>query len=54
MKDAASAATKDAAHTVFSEFFLIAAIVIAVAVIPALFFYKHKARGASRLPFLPH
>jgi MFS family permease len=54
MKDAATAATKGAAHTVFSEFFLIAAIVIAAAVIPALFFYKHKARGGSRLPFLPH
>jgi MFS family permease len=54
MQDAAGAATKGAAHTVFSEFFLIAAIVIAVAVIPAVFFYKHKARGASHLPFLPH
>lgn len=54
MKDAAAAATKGAAHTVFSEFFLIAAIVIAVAVIPALFFYKQRARGGSHLPFLPH
>jgi MFS family permease len=54
MKDAAEAATKAAAHTVFSEFFLIAAIVIGVAVIPAFFFYKHKARGKSHLPFLPH
>ncbi|MFH0917234.1 MAG: MFS transporter [bacterium] len=54
IQDAAAAATKDAAHTVFSEFFLIAAIVIGVAVIPALFFYKHKARGTSRLPFMPH
>jgi len=53
MKDAAALATKEAAHTVFGEFFLIAAIVIAVAVIPA-FFYKERARGASRLPFLPH
>ncbi len=50
-KDAAAAATKAAAHTVFSEFFLIAAIVIGVAVIPALFFYKHKSRGISHLPF---
>ena len=54
MKDAAAAATKTAAHTVFSEFFLIAAIVIGVAVVPAVFFYKHKARGASHLPFMPH
>ncbi len=54
MKDAASAATKAAAHTVFGEFFLIAAIVVAVAVIPALFFYKHKARGTSHVPFMPH
>jgi len=54
MKDAAAAATRAAAHTVFGEFFLIAAIVIAAAVIPALFFYKHKRRGLTRLPFLPH
>ena len=54
LKDAAETATRDALHTVFSEFFLIAAIVIGVAVIPALFFYKSRARGASRLPFLPH
>lgn len=54
MKDAATAATKGAAHTVFSEFFLIAAIVIALAVIPALFFYRNRARGASHIPFLPH
>lgn len=54
MKDAAAAATKGAAHTVFSEFFLIAAIIIAVAVIPAVFFYKQKAGGRSHLPFLPH
>jgi MFS family permease len=52
--DAAATATKNAAHTVFSEFFLIAAIVIGAAAIPALFFYKHKVRGTSRLPFLPH
>ncbi|MBC7292486.1 MAG: hypothetical protein H5T84_00005 [Thermoleophilia bacterium] len=54
MKDAASAAMRNALHTVFGEFFLIAAIIIGVAVIPALFFYKHRARGAPRLPFLPH
>ena len=54
MKDAAETATRGALHTVFGEFFLIAAIVIGVAVIPALFFYKSNARGTSRLPFLPH
>ena len=43
----------EAAHQVFGEFFLIAAILIAVAVIPALFFYNHRERGTSRLPFLP-
>ena len=54
LKDAAAAATRSAAHTVFSEFFLIAGITIAVAVIPALFFYKQKAKGRSHIPFLPH
>jgi len=54
LKDAAAAALNDALHTVFSEFFLIAAIVIGVAVVPAVFFYKSKARGAGRLPFMPH
>jgi MFS family permease len=53
MKDTAAAATKAAAHTVFGEFFLIAAIVIVVAIIPALFFYRHKARGTTHMPFLP-
>jgi MFS family permease len=54
MQDTAETATREALHTVFGEFFLIAAIVIAVAVIPAVFFYKSKARGTSHLPFLPH
>ena len=54
MKDAAEAATKAAAHTVFSEFFLVAAIVVAVAVIPAVFFYSHRDRTTGRIPFLPH
>ncbi len=54
MKDAAALATKEAAHTVFGEFFLIAAVVIAVAVIPAFFFYKRKEKSTSRLPFFPH
>ncbi len=54
MKDAATLATKEAGHTVFSEFFFIAAIMIGLAVIPAVFFYKRKTRGTSHLPFLPH
>jgi len=54
VKDAAALATKQAAHSVFGEFFLIAAIIIAVAVLPAVFFYKHKGRGVGRIPFLPH
>ena len=54
MKDAAEAATKAAAHTVFSEFFLVAAVVVAVAVIPAVFFYSHRDRTTGRIPFLPH
>lgn len=44
----------DAMHQVFGEFFLIAAVAAAAAVIPALLFYKHTQRGESRLPFLPH
>ncbi len=54
MKDAAALATKEAAHTVFGEFFLIAAIIIGVAVIPAFFFYKRKEADGARIPFLPH
>jgi MFS family permease len=54
VKDAASLATREAAHTVFGEFFLIASLVIGVAVIPAFFFYKHKVKGTGRIPFLPH
>ncbi len=54
MKDAATLATKEAAHTVFGEFFLIAAVVIGLAVIPAIFFYRHKVKETSHLPFLPH
>jgi hypothetical protein len=54
MKDAASAALDKALHTVFSDFFLIAAIIIGLAVIPAFFFYNRRGRGASKIPFLPH
>ena len=54
MKDAASAALDKARHTVFSEFFLIAAIIIGLAVIPACFFYNKRRPGASKMPFLPH
>jgi MFS family permease len=48
------AITRDSLHTVFSEFFIIATVVIALAVIPALFLYKHKGRGTDHTPFLPH
>jgi MFS family permease len=50
----AQAKTMDSLHTVFGEFFIIAAIIIVVAVIPALFLYKQKTRGAGRATFLPH
>jgi len=53
-KDAASAAIDNALHTVFSNFFLIAAVIIGLAVIPALFFYNKRERGESAIPFLPH
>ncbi len=53
-KDAASAAIDQGLHTVFSNFFLIAAIIVGLAVIPAFFFYNKRERGESRLPFLPH
>jgi MFS family permease len=53
-QDSASAAIDQALHTVFSNFFLIAAIIIGLAVIPAFFFYNKRERGASKLPFLPH
>ncbi len=54
MQDAAAAATKAALHTVFSEFFLVAAVVIGIAAIPAFFLYGRKTKGSGRLPFLPH
>jgi Na+/melibiose symporter-like transporter len=53
MKAASSAALDEALHQVFSDFFLIAAIIIGLAVIPALFFYNKRERGVSRLPFFP-
>jgi MFS family permease len=53
-QDAAEAAIRGALHTVFSEFFLIAAIIIALAIIPAVFFYASKPKGADGLRFMPH
>jgi hypothetical protein len=50
---AAEAAIDQALHTVFSNFFLIAAVIIGLAVIPALFFYNRLERGEKRLPFFP-
>jgi hypothetical protein len=38
---------------VFSNFFLIAAVIIGLAVIPALFFYNRRERGEGTMPFLP-
>ena len=52
-QDAASAAIDHALHTVFSNFFFIAAIIIGLAIIPAFFFYNKRERGESKLPFLP-
>ena len=52
MKDAAGAAIDNALHTVFSNFFLIAAIIVGLAVIPAFFFYNKREVGDSKLPFL--
>ena len=53
MQDAASSAIDKALHTVFSNFFLIAAIIIGLAIIPAFFFYNKREQGESKLPFLP-
>ena len=46
-QDAASAALDQALHTVFSNFFLIAAIIIGLAVIPALLLLQ-QARAGGR------
>lgn len=54
MQKAAEDATRGVLHTVFSEFFFIAALIVAFAVVPAVFFYRSRARGTSHLPFLPH
>ena len=50
----ASAITRDSLHIVFGEFFVIAAVVIGLGVIPALFLHRRQARGAAQMPFLPH
>ena len=50
MQDAAAAAIDQALHTVFSNFFLIAAIIIGLAVIPAFFFYNKRERGDEQDP----
>jgi hypothetical protein len=52
-QDAAEAAIDKALHTVFSNFFLISAVIIGLAVIPALFFYNKRERGEGTMPFLP-
>jgi MFS family permease len=48
------AITEDSLHHVFNEFFLIAAIIVALAAIPALFFYKHKTKDVEHPSFLPY
>jgi EmrB/QacA subfamily drug resistance transporter len=45
-------ALNDALHAVYSEFFLIAAGVALLAIVPALFFHRGRGRGPG-LPFLP-
>jgi MFS family permease len=54
MQNQASAALDQALHTVFSNFFLIAAIIVGLGVIPAFFFYNKRRPGVSKIPFLPH
>lgn len=49
-----SAITEDSLHNVFGEFFLIAAVIVALAAIPALFFYKHKTKDVEHPSFLPY
>jgi hypothetical protein len=44
----------DATYQTFEEFFLIAAVTIAIGVIAALFFHNHREEGTRGLPFLPH
>ena len=41
----------DATYQTFEEFFLIAAIVIGLGAITAIFFYNHRERGAGRFAF---
>jgi MFS family permease len=48
------AISEDSLHHVFSEFFLIAAVIVALATIPALFFYKHRTKDVERPSFLPY
>jgi EmrB/QacA subfamily drug resistance transporter len=45
-------ALDSALHTVYSEFFLIAAAVAFLAIVPALLFHRGRGRGPA-LPFLP-
>ena len=41
-----------ALHTVYGQFFAIAAVVAALAVIPALFF-RRRTKGDRHVPFVP-
>ena len=40
-------------HTLYHDFFLIAAVIVAIAIIPSILFYGKRARETGRLPFLP-
>ena len=40
-------------HTLYHDFFLIAAVIVAIAIIPSILFYGKRARKTGRLPFLP-
>ena len=44
----------DATYHTFGEFFLVAAVVVALGAITAIFYYNHREHGSGRLPFLPH
>jgi hypothetical protein len=41
-----------ALHTVYGQFFAIAAVVAALAIVPALFF-RRRTKGARHVPFVP-
>jgi len=40
-------------HILYHDFFVIAAVIVAIAIIPSLFFYMKRGRGTGRMPFIP-